>query len=70
MNARFSTLVQTGSGAHSASPKMGTGSLYRDKEGRGVALTTNLHLVLRLKRAFTACYKVNCTFNLPFYMSV
>ena len=31
MNPRFSTLVQTGPGAHSASPKMGTGSLYRDK---------------------------------------
>ena len=31
MSARFSTLVQTGPGVHSASPKMGTGSLYWDK---------------------------------------
>jgi len=31
MSARFSTLVQTGPVALSASPKMGTGSLYRDK---------------------------------------
>jgi hypothetical protein len=31
MSARFSTLLQTGHGAHSASPEMGTESLYRDK---------------------------------------
>jgi len=42
--------VQTGSEAHPASHPMGTGGLLtRDKSGRGVKLTTRIHLVPRLR---------------------
>ena len=44
--------------------------LFTGINGRGLALTSHLHLVPRLKRTFMACCKLNCTFNLPFYMSV
>ena len=37
-------------GVHTAPYKMGTGSLSRGQSGRGVALTTHLHLTLRLKK--------------------
>jgi len=47
---RFSNTVQIGLGAHLASYKMVTGSLSRGYSGRGVALTTNRHLVLKLKK--------------------
>jgi hypothetical protein len=39
MEARFSAPVQTGSGAHSASYTMGTGSFQGVESGRGVTLT-------------------------------
>jgi len=41
---RFSSPVQTGPVSHTASYKMGTGSLSRGLSGRGVALTTHGHL--------------------------
>ena len=43
--ARFSALVQTGSGAHPASCTIGTGSFPGVKSGRGVTLTSNPLLV-------------------------
>jgi len=46
---RFSALVQTGPGAHPASHTMGTRS-FPGVSGQGMALTTNLHLTLRLKK--------------------
>ena len=42
--------VQTASGAHLASYSMRTGVLSRRQSGRGVKLTTNFHLVARLRR--------------------
>jgi hypothetical protein len=45
--ARFSVPIQTGSGSHPASCTMGTGS-FPGETGRGVAFTTNPHLVPRL----------------------
>jgi len=45
--ARFSAPVQTGSGAHPASCKMGTGSFPGVKSGRGVTLTPH-HLLVPL----------------------
>jgi len=47
VEARFSAPVQTGSGAHAASCKTGTGSFLRVKSGRGVTLTAHPHLVPR-----------------------
>jgi len=49
VGARFSASVQTGSGAHPASWTMGTG-YFRGVNGRGVALTTHLHLAPRLRK--------------------
>jgi len=46
---RFSAPVQTSLGSHPTSYTMGTGSLL-GVIGRGVALTTHPHLVLRLKK--------------------
>ena len=43
--ARFSTPVQTGPGAHPASCTMGTGSFPGVKNGRGVTLTPHPLLV-------------------------
>jgi hypothetical protein len=52
--------VQNGSGAHPASYPMGTrGSFPGGKRGRGVKLTTHLHLVSRSKIEWS------CTFTLP-----
>ena len=48
VEARFSTLVQTGPGAHPASCTMGTGS-FPEESGWGAALTTHRHLAPRLK---------------------
>ena len=48
--ARFSASVQTGPGTHLASYTEGTGSVSRGYSGRGVALTTHLHLAPRLKK--------------------
>ena len=48
--ARFSASVQTGPGTHLASSTEGTGSVSRGYSGRGVALTTHLHLAPRLKK--------------------
>jgi hypothetical protein len=45
--ARFSALVHTGPGAHTASCKMGTGSFPEVNCGRGVLLTTHPLLVPR-----------------------
>jgi hypothetical protein len=39
--ARFSAPMQTGSGTHSASRTLGTGSFPRGKGGRDVMLTTH-----------------------------
>jgi len=50
MEARFSAPVQNGPGAHPASYKMGTGFLSPGQSGRGVALTTQLHLAPWLKK--------------------
>jgi hypothetical protein len=48
--ARFSTLVQTGPGDHTASCTMGTGSFLGVKNGRGVMLTPHpLLLPLAMK---------------------
>jgi hypothetical protein len=41
--------AQTGFGAHTASYFMGTGDFCRGLSGRGVKLTTRLHLVSRLR---------------------
>jgi hypothetical protein len=52
-----SLCVQTGSGAHPASCTMGTGVLSPGlKRGRGVTLTTHLHLVSRsrMSRSYTS----------------
>ena len=43
--AKFSAPVQTGSGAHPGSCKMGTGSFPGVKSGRGVTLTPHPLLV-------------------------
>jgi hypothetical protein len=45
MEARFSTPVQTGPGAHPSSSKMGTGYFPRVASGRGVTLTPHQLLV-------------------------
>ena len=50
LEARFSTPVQTGPGAHPASRTMRAGSFPGVKRGRGVALTTHPHLAPRLKK--------------------
>ena len=47
---RLFALVQTGPGAHPASSTMGIESLSHEQSGRGVALTTHLHLAPRLKK--------------------
>jgi hypothetical protein len=52
-----SLCVQTGSGPHLASCSMGTGVLYQGvKCGRGVTLTTDLHVVTRsrMNRSYTS----------------
>jgi hypothetical protein len=52
-----SLCVQTGSEAHPASCKMGTGCLFPGaKRGRGVTLTTHPHLVprSRMSRSYTS----------------
>jgi len=43
--------VQTDPGAHPASYTMGTGSLSRGQNGRGVALTIHIHLVPKLRKS-------------------
>jgi len=48
--ARFSAPVETGPGAHPTSYTIGTGSLSRGANGRGLALTTHPHLAPRLKK--------------------
>ena len=68
--ARFSSHNQTVPEAHPASCTMGTGSLYRGENGRGVALTSHPYLAPRLKGgaipqtrgAFMACYGAKFTF--------
>ena len=45
MGTRFSSPVQTGPGAHTASCKMGTGSFPGVKSGRGVTLTPHPFLM-------------------------
>ena len=47
---RFSAPIQTVSGAHPASCKVGIGSLSQASSNRDVALTTHLHLTSRLKK--------------------
>ena len=47
---KFSAPVQTGPGSHLASFVMCTGSVSWGQSGRGVALTTHLHLALRVKK--------------------
>jgi hypothetical protein len=43
--------VQTGSGAHSSSFKMGTGGLFfRERISQAMALTTHVHLVPKVKK--------------------
>jgi hypothetical protein len=52
-----SSCIQTGSGAHLASYPMGTGGYFPGvKRGRGVTLTTHLHLMPRLgmSRSYTS----------------
>ena len=50
----FFASVHTGSGAHPASYKMGTGYLYRGKAtGGGVAFTTHLQPEPRLKKEYS-----------------
>ena len=48
--ARFSAPAQTAAGAHPASYTMGAEFLSSGKGGRGVALTTHLHLAPRFKK--------------------
>jgi len=48
--ARFYASVQTGPAAQPASYTMGTVSFPGVKSGRGVALTTHLHLAPRLQK--------------------
>jgi hypothetical protein len=70
--ARFFAHVHTGLGAHSASCTMGVRVFPGEENGRGVVLTTHLHLAprSRMSRAipllpiwvFEACYRANCTF--------
>ena len=48
--ARFSSSVQIIPGAHVASCRMGAGFLFAGPKGRGASLTTNSHLVRRLKK--------------------
>jgi hypothetical protein len=47
--ARYSAPVQTGPGAHQPPVQLVPG-LSRGKSGRGVALTTHLHLAPRLRK--------------------
>jgi hypothetical protein len=49
VGARFSTSVQTGPGAHTASYTIGTRSFPGGESGRGVALTTP-HLATSLRK--------------------
>ena len=79
VGARFSAPVQTGSGGHSASCTMGTGSFPGVKSGRGVTLTPHPLLVpwswksraipllplwaVRPAQSISACTRV----TLPFY---
>ena len=61
VEARFSTPVQTGPGAHPASYTMGTGSFQGVKRpGRGVDHPPP-------SSPFVTCSRVNFTFALPFY---
>jgi len=78
VEARFSTPVQTGPGAHPASCKMGTGSFLGVKSGQGVTLTPHPLLVswsrnsrailllplwaVRPVQSLSACTRVHCTF--------
>ena len=75
--ARFSTPVQTGPGAHPASYTMGTGSFLGVKrQGRGFDHPS--HLAPRLKEewsaillhvwTFVACCRVKFTFTFTFYV--
>ena len=48
-DSSFLQNVQTASGAHPALYSMGSGVLSRGYSGRGVKLTTHLHLVPRLR---------------------
>jgi len=53
VGTKFSLSVQNGPEAHPASCTRGTRSLLRGLCGRGVALTTHLHLVPRLKKEYS-----------------
>jgi len=77
VGARFSALVQTGSGAHPASCTMGTGSFPGVKSGRSVTLSPHPLLVpwswkgraipllplwaVRPVKSLSACTGVHCT---------
>jgi hypothetical protein len=60
--ARFFSFLkrQTGSGAHIASYPMGTGAFPREQSGRGVKLTTHLHLMSRLRMLELYLYSSIC----------
>jgi len=78
VGAIFSAPVQTGSGAHPASCRMGTGSFPGVKSGRGVTLTPHALLVpwsrkggnipllppwaVRPVQSLSACTRVHFTF--------
>jgi hypothetical protein len=52
-NSSLHHRVQTGSGAHPASYPMGTGGSFPGINGRGLKLTTHLHLVPRSKEEWS-----------------
>ena len=80
--ARFSALVQTGSGAHPAPCTMGTGSFPGVKSGRGVTLNPHPLLVpwsrkvtaipllplwaVRPVQSLSACTRVTFTFTFTY----
>jgi hypothetical protein len=47
---RFSALIQTGPGGHTASCAVVTESFFRVWNGQGVVLTTHPYIALRLKK--------------------
>ena len=78
LEARFSTPVQTGPGAHPASCTMGTESLPGVKSGQGVTLTPHLFLVPLVTKqqsytstppmGRTACTEPQCLYKGALYL--
>ena len=78
--ARFSTPVQTGPGAHPASCTMGSRSFSRVKSGRGVTLTPPPLLVPLIMKELcytstppmgrTACTEPQCLYKGALYLTV